>query len=84
MSKGLNFVSTSNAIDKAKLKTGLEVLSRILGLKWHFRNKLNDFDLDHFKPKSTFKPCNKDTAIEIHMSCLEEKINENWDAKGQI
>ena len=38
LSKGLNFVPTSNTIDKAKLKMELEALGRILRLKWHFRN----------------------------------------------
>ena len=53
LSKGLNFVPTSNTIDKAKLKTELEALGRILRLKWYFRNEENEFDLDQFKPKST-------------------------------
>ena len=61
-------------IDKAKLKTELEALGRILRLKWHFRNEENEFDLDQFKPKSTLKPRNKDAAIEVYMSSLEEKL----------
>ena len=36
LSKGLNFISTFNRVDKAKLKT--EALGRTLRLKWHFRN----------------------------------------------
>ena len=52
----------------------LEALGRILRLKWHFRNEENVFDLDQFKPKSTFSPCNKDAAIELYMSSLEEKL----------
>ena len=74
LSKGPNFVPTSNTIDKAKLKMELEALGRILRLKWHFRNKENVFDLDQFKPKSTFNPRNKDAAIEVYMSSLEEKL----------
>ena len=74
LSKGLNFVPTSNTIDKAKLKTELEALGRILRLKWHFRNEENEFDLDQFKPKSSFNPRNKDAAIEIYISSLEEKL----------
>ena len=72
LSKGLNFVPTSNTIDKAKLKTELEALGS-LRLKWHFRNEENEFDLDQFKPKSTFNPRNKDAAIEVRTSSLEEK-----------
>ena len=49
-------------------------LGRILRLKWHFRNVENVFDLDQFKPKSTFNPCNKDAAIEVYMSSLEKKL----------
>ena len=74
LSKGLNFVPTSNTIDKAKLKTELEALGRILRLKWHFKNEENEFDLDQFKPKSSFNPRNKDAAIEIYISSLEEKL----------
>ena len=74
LSKGLNFVPTTNTIDKAKLKIELEALGRILRLKWHFRNVENVFDLDQFKPKSTFNPCNKDAAIEVYMSSLEKKL----------
>ena len=74
LSKGFNFVPTSNTINKAKLKTELEALGRILRLKWHFRNEENEFDQDQFKPKSSFNPCNKDAAIEIYISSLEEKL----------
>ena len=76
LSKGLNFVPTSNTIDKAKLKMELEVLGRILRLKWHFRNEESVFDLDQFKPKSTFDPRNKDAAVEVYMSSLEEKLTK--------
>ena len=52
----------------------LEALVRILRLKWHFRNEENVFDLDQFKPKSTFNPCIKNAAVEVYMSSLEEKL----------
>ena len=54
----------------------LEALGRILRLKWHFRNEENKFDLDQFKPKFAFNPCNNDSAIKIFMSSLEEKVME--------
>ena len=76
LSKGLNFVPTSNTTEKAKLKMELEALGRILRLKWHFRNEENVFDVDQFKPKSTFNPHNKDAAIEVYMSSLEEKLTK--------
>ena len=72
LSKGLNFVPTSNTKDKAKLKTELEVFGRILRLKWHFRNEETEFDLDQFKSKSTFNLRNKDAVTEVYMSSLEE------------
>ena len=31
-----------------------------------------EFDRNKFKPKSTFNPRNKDAAIEIYLSSLEE------------
>ena len=71
-SKGLNFVPTSNTIDKLKME--LEALGRILRLKWHFRIEENVIVLDQFKPKSTFNPRNKDAVIEVKMSSLEEKL----------
>ena len=71
LSKGFNFVPTSNTIDKAKLKTELEALGRILRLKWHFRNEENEFDLDQFKPKSSFNPRNKDGSLEEILMKIE-------------
>ena len=62
LSKKLNFVPTSNKIDKAKLETELYALGRILRIKWQ---RENEFDLDKFKPKSTFNLCNKDAATEV-------------------
>ena len=74
LSKGLKFVPTSNHINKAKLKMELEAYGRMLRLKWYFRNDEKEFDRNKFKPKSTFNPRNKDAAIEIYLSSLEEKL----------
>ena len=74
LSKGLKFVPTSNHINKAKLKMELEAYGRMLRLKWYFRNDEKEFDRNKFKPKSTFNPRNKDAAIEIYLSSLEEKV----------
>ena len=74
LSKGLKFVPTSNHINKAKLKIELEAYGRMLRLKWHFRNDEKEFDRNKFKPKSTFNPRNKNAAIEIYLSSLEEKL----------
>ena len=74
LSKGLKFVPTSNHINKARLKMELEAYGRMLRLKWHFRNDEKEFDRKRFKPKSTFNPRNKDAAIEIYLSSLEEKL----------
>ena len=71
LSKGLNFVRTSNNIDKVKLKMELEAFGRMLRLKWHFRNENKDIHRDMFKPKSKFNPRNKDAAIELYLSSLE-------------
>ena len=74
LSKGFNFVPTCSNIDKAKLKMELEAFGRMLLLKWHFRNENKDIHRDMFKPKSKFKPRNKDAAIELYLSSLEEKL----------
>ena len=46
----------------------------MLRLKWFFRNDEKEFNTDKFKPKSTFNPRNKDAAIEIYLSSLQEKL----------
>ena len=74
LSEGLKFFRTSNYINKAKLKMELEAYGRMLRLKWYFRNDEKKFDRNKFKPKSTFNPRNKEAAIEIHLSSLEEKL----------
>ena len=52
----------------------LEAFGRMLRLKWHFRNENKDIHRDMFKPKSKFNPRNKDAAIELYLSSLEEKL----------
>ena len=71
LSKGLKFIPTSNTIDTANLKVELD---RMLRLKWFFRNDEKEFNPDKFKPKSTFNPRNKDAAIEIYLSSLEDRL----------
>ena len=46
----------------------------MLRLKWHFRNENKDIHRDMFKPKSKFNPSNKDAAIQVYLSSLEEKL----------
>ena len=41
---------------------------------WHYRNEEREIFINHFKKKSKFNPKRKDTAIEIYLSHLEEKI----------
>ena len=79
----MKFIPTSNTIDKAKLKTELEPFGRMLRLKWFFWNDEKQFNLDKFKPKSTFNLRNKDAATEIYLSSLEEKLMsiEIWKDK---
>ena len=74
LSKGLKFIPTSNHVNKAKLKMELGAYGRMLHLKLHFRNDEKELDRNKFKPKSKFNPRNKDAAIEIYLSSLEEKL----------
>ena len=46
----------------------------MLRLKWHFRNNNKHIQRDMFKRKSKFNPRNKDAAIELYLSSLEEKL----------
>ena len=71
---GLNFIPTCHKVDVARLKLELEPFSRMLRLKWHFRNDKRDIPINPFKAKSTFNPSNKDAAVEIYLSSLEEKL----------
>ena len=50
----------------------LEPFGRMLRLKWHFRNEKKDIHRDMFKPNSKFNPRNKDAAIKLYLSSLEE------------
>ena len=42
-----------------------------------FPNDEKEFNPGTLKPKSTFNPRNKDAAIEIYLSSLEEKLMSN-------
>ena len=72
LSKGLKFIPTSNTIDKSKLKIKLEAFGKMLRFKWFFRDDEIEFNPHMFKPKFTLR--NKDAAIEIYLSSLEEKL----------
>ena len=74
LSKGLKFVPTPRYVDQAALKTDLENFGRKLRLAWHFRNENSNFTANPFKSKSNFNPKNKDVAIEMYLSKLEQEI----------
>ena len=67
-------MSSTNKIDRAKLKRELEEYERKLRLIWHFRSDERTFAAEKFRPKSSFNPRNKDVIIEIYLSCLEERL----------
>ena len=83
LSKVLNLIPTCNKVDVARLKLELEQFGRMLRLKWYFRNDKRDVPINPFKAKSTFNPRNKDAAIEIYLSSLEEKV-KNRGCERQI
>ena len=67
LSKGLRCVSTSNRIDKAKLKHILEAFERKPRLMLHFQNYERIFDCNYkFRLISTSNPKNKDVIIETY------------------
>ena len=45
---------------------------RMRRLKWHFRNENKGIHGDMFK--LTFNPGNKDAALELYLSSVEEKL----------
>ena len=73
LSKGLNFVPTSNNIYKVvKLKMELEAFGRMLCLEWHFCSENKNIHRNMFKPKSKVNPRNRDESVEVYLSSLEE------------
>ena len=74
LSKGLKFCPTPKGVDKSQIKNDLEQFGRRLRLKWFFRNEEDTYEINPFKPKSTFNPRNVDTSIEVYLSCLEEEL----------
>ena len=46
----------------------------MLHLKCYFQNDEKESDQNTFQLKSTFNPKNKDAAIEMYISSLEEKL----------
>ena len=56
----------------------------MLRSKQHFRNKNKDTHQDMLKPKSKFNPHNKDVAIELCLSGLEEKLMHIQVAKDKF
>ena len=52
----------------------LEAYGRMLHLKWHFQYDEKEFDQKRFQSKSNFNLRNKDAAIELYLSILEEKL----------
>ena len=75
LSKGLHFIPTScNKVHVSRLKLELEQFSRMLHLKWHYRNDKRDISTNSFKTKLAFNARNKDAATEIYLSSLEGKL----------
>ena len=74
LSKGLKFVATPKELDYLQIKMDLENFGRRLRLKWHFRESEEFSEYPVFRPKSKFNPRNKDIAIEVYLSKLEEEI----------
>ena len=84
LSKGLQFVLTPKNINLSKIKEELEIFGRKLRLEWYFRNDERDLITNPFKKKSKFNPKNKDAAIELYLSRLEEEIlalQKNFNSK---
>ena len=82
LSKGLKFVVTPKELDYSQIKIDLENFGRRLRLKWHFRESEDFSEYPSFRPRSKFNPRNKDAAIELYISKLEEEIMK-ISANGQ-
>ena len=72
--QGLIFFLSCNNTDKAKLKMELEVLGRMLSLKWHIRDDIKDVHHDVSEPKSKFNPHNRDAVMELYLSGFVVKV----------
>ena len=71
---GLKFIPTRKDINRALIKEELETYGRKLRLMWHYCIEEREITINPFKKKSKFNPKRKNTAIEIYLSRLEEKI----------
>ena len=76
LSKGLKFVATPKEIDYSQVKIDLENFGRRLRLKWFFKENDDFSEVPAFRPKSKLNPRNKDVAIEIFLSKLEDELME--------
>ena len=74
LSKGLKFVATPKEIDYSQVKIDLENFGRRLRLKWYFKENEDFSEVPAFRPKSKFNPRNKDVAIEVFLSKLEDEL----------
>ena len=74
LSKGLKFVATPKEIYYSKVKIDLENFGRRLRLKWYFKENEYFYEVPAFRPKSKFNPRNKDVAIEVFLSKLEDEL----------
>ena len=74
LSKCLKFVATPKELDYSQIKIDLDNFGRRLRLKWHFKESEEFSKYPVFRPKSKFNPRNKDIAIEVYLSKLEEEI----------
>ena len=70
----MKFIITPKEIDLSQIKIDLENFGRCLRLKWHFQESENFSDYPAFKPGSKFNLRNKDAAIELYLSKLEEEL----------
>ena len=74
LSKGLKFVATPKEIDYSQVKIDLENFGRRLRLKWFFKENDDFSEVPAFRPKSKSNPRNKDVAIEVFLSKLEDEL----------
>ena len=56
----------------------------MLCLKWHFQNEKKDIHCDMFKPKFKVNTRNKNGAIKLYLSYLEEKLMKDEVPKGKF
>ena len=76
LDKGLNFVPTTEKLDRPQIKNDLEKVGRDIKLTIFYQNELSPFfsEKPAFKVASSWTPPISDVQLELYLSEIEDKL----------